>query len=86
MEIQQKIIKPKMENMLNKDVEVIVEDVTEDNKYFICRSYMDAPDVDPRIYLDINENIDKVIVGEYYTVTLKEIDGYDFIAKLKEEN
>ena len=86
MEIQQRIIKPKMESMLNKEVQVIVEDVTEDNKYFICRSYMDAPDVDPRIYLNINENIDKIIVGEYYTVTLKEIDGYDFIAKLKEEN
>lgn len=86
MEIQQRIIKPKMESMLNKEVQVIVEDVTEDNKYFICRSYMDAPDVDPRIYLNINENIDNIIVGEYYTVTLKEIDGYDFIAKLKEEN
>ena len=47
---------------------------------------MDAPDVDPRIYLNINENIDNIIVGEYYTVTLKEIYGYDFIAKLKEEN
>lgn len=86
MEIQQRIIKPKMESMLNKEVQVIVEDVTEDNKYFICRSYMDAPDVDPRIYLNINENIDNIIVGEYYNVTLKEIDGYDFIAKLKEEN
>lgn len=86
MQLQQKIIKEKMESLLGKDFEVIVEDVTEDNKYFICRSYMDAPDVDPRIYLKLEENIDKVIVGEYYRVTLEKIDGYDFIAKLKEEN
>jgi len=86
MKLQQEIVTDKMKKLLNKEYEVIVEDVTEDNKYFICRSYMDAPDVDPRIYLDVKDNIDKVIIGEYYKVVLKEIKGYDFIANLKEEN
>lgn len=86
MKLQQEIIYSKMEKLIGKEYEVIIEDVTEDNKYFVCRSYMDAPDVDPRIYLDVKNNIDKVIVGEYYKVILKEISGYDFIAILKEEN
>ena len=85
MELQQIIITKKMEKLLGKELDVVVEDVTEDNKYFICRSYMDAPDVDPRIYLDVKENISKVIIGDYYKVVLKEIKGYDYIAILKEE-
>lgn len=85
MGLQQSIITKKMENLLNREYEVVVEDVTEDNKYFICRSYMDAPDVDPRIYLDVKENISKVIIGDYYKVILREIKGYDYIAVLKEE-
>ncbi len=86
MKLQQDIITEKMKKLLNREYEVIVEDVTEDNKYFICRSYMDAPDVDPRIYLKIEDNIDNIIIGEYYNVVLKEIHGYDYIAVLKEEN
>jgi len=85
MKLQQNILSNKMKKLLNKEYEVVVEDVTDDNKYFICRSYMDAPDVDPRIYLKIEDNINKIIVGEYYTVVLKEVYGYDFIAVLKEE-
>ena len=86
MKLQQKIVSEKMKKLIGKACEVIVEDVTEDNKYFVCRSYMDAPDVDPRIYLELEPNINKVIVGEYYNVVLDRVEGYDFIAKLKEES
>ena len=85
MSLQQDIVSKKMKKLLGKEFEVIIEDVTEDNKYFICRSYMDAPDVDPRIYLEVKSNIDKVIIGEYYKVILQDINGYDYIASLKEE-
>jgi len=85
MKLQQDIITKKMKKLIGREYEVIIEDVTEDNKFFICRSYMDAPDVDPRIYLEVAKNIDKVIVGEYYKVILKKIEGYDFIAELKED-
>lgn len=86
MKLQQEVVSEKMEKLLGKEYEVIVEDVTEDNEHFICRSYMDAPDVDPRIYLEVSKYIDKIIIGEYYNVILDKINGYDFIAKLKEEN
>ena len=85
MKLQQHIVSDKMKSLIGREYEVIIEDVTEDNKYFICRSYMDAPDVDPRIYLKLEDNIYKVIVGEYYNVVLEEIKGYDFIANLKED-
>ncbi len=85
MILQQSIIAKKMKELIGKEYEVIVEDVTEDNQYFICRSYMDAPDVDPRIFIKLKPNIQNVIVGEYYKVILKDIKGYDFIADLKED-
>ena len=82
---QQKVLLETMEKRLGNTYEVVVEDVTENGEYFICRSYMDAPDVDPRIYLDVKENKNTVIIGEYYNVILERIAGYDYIAKLKEE-
>lgn len=80
---QQEVLKSVMKSRLEKTYEVIVEDITENEEYFICRSYMDAPDVDPRIYIKVKGNENKVIIGEYYNVILKEIAGYDYIAILK---
>ncbi|MDD2627339.1 MAG: 30S ribosomal protein S12 methylthiotransferase RimO [Clostridia bacterium] len=85
MEAQQQVIKEKTNSLIGKELEVIVEDVTEDNENYICRSYMDAPDVDPKIYLNVEENVDKIIIGEYYNVILTKPIGYDFMADLKEE-
>ena len=30
-----------------------LESISEDDKYFVCRSYAEAPDVDGRIYIEI---------------------------------
>lgn len=82
---QQEVLNEIVPNRLGKTYEVIVEDITENEEYFICRSYMDAPDIDPRIYLKVNGNENKVIIGEYYMVTFDKIIGYDYICSLKEE-
>lgn len=69
--------------LLNNVYEVLVENVSEDNKYFICRSYMDAPDVDGRIYLPIDDvTSNKVIVGDFTTVKIVDYSEYDLFAKL----
>ncbi len=68
---------------LNNEYEVIVENVTDDEKYFSCRSYMEAPDVDGRIYIPINEEtINKVIVGDFAHVKIVDYDDYDLYAKI----
>lgn len=63
--------------------EVVVEDVSEDEKYFVCRSQYEAPDVDGKIYLEINEeNANKVIIGDFCKVKISDCNEYDLFAKL----
>ena len=68
---------------IGKELEVIVESVTEDDKYFSCRSYMEAPDVDGRIYVTIDEeSCSKLIVGEFAKVKIVDFDDYDLYAEV----
>ena len=63
--------------------EVLVESITEDEKYFACRSYMDAPDVDGRIYVKIDEeSANKMIVGDFAKVQIIKADDYDLYASV----
>lgn len=82
MALQKKLLKTRMQSRVGQVVEVIVEDVTEDEEYFECRSYMDAPDVDPKMYIKLNEETKDIIIGEYYKVKIESISGYDYICSL----
>lgn len=82
-EIQKEISLQKNKERLNLEYEVVVEDVSEDEKYFVCRSKNEAPDVDGRIYLPINKkNAQKVIVGEFAKVKIVDYNEYDLFAQL----
>lgn len=83
MGLQKEVITEKQKSNIGKVLEVLVEDISDDENYFVCRSYMDAPDVDPKLLLELKPNIDKVIVGEWYTVEITGISEYDYICKLK---
>ena len=68
---------------MNNIYEVLVEGITEDENYFSCRSYMEAPDVDGRIYIKIDEKSSKkVIVGEFIKVRIIDYDDYDLYAQV----
>lgn len=70
---------------LGNEYEVIVEDISEDEKYFVCRSMLEAPDVDGKIYVKINnESVNKVIIGEYSKVKIIDFNEYDLFAKVIE--
>lgn len=82
LEIQKDISKELNSKKVGNVYEVIVENVTEDNKYFSCRSYMDAPDVDGRIYVKLNDlSINKAIIGEYSKVKIIDYNEYDLFAE-----
>lgn len=85
-QIQKSVALESNKKRIGKQYEVIVEDISENEKYFICRSMFEAPDVDGRIYLPINEETTKeVIVGEYTIVKIVEYDEYDLYATLAKE-
>lgn len=82
MEAQQKVVNEFMASNTGKRLEVLVTDVDESEKYFVCRSYMDAPDVDPKMLLKINKtSIANVVVGEWCNVEITGTKGYDYICK-----
>lgn len=82
-EIQKSISLEKNKKRVGKIYEVIVESISADDKYFVCRSYAEAPDVDGRIYIEINEeSTKKVIVGEYVNVKIVDYSDYDLFAQV----
>ena len=84
-DVQKEISLQKNKERLSKEYEVIVEDVSEDEKYFVCRSMLEAPDVDGRIYIKINEDsVNKIIIGEYVNVKIIDYNEYDLFAKILE--
>lgn len=82
MKLQKQLLKTRMQARIGQIVEVIVEDVTYDEQYFECRSYMDAPDVDPKMYIKLNDETKDIIIGEYYKVKIESISGYDYICSI----
>lgn len=80
---QKQVSLEKNSNRLGKEYEVIVESISEDDKYFICRSYAEAPDVDGRIYVKIDENsANKIVVGEYTKIRIINYNDYDLFAEV----
>lgn len=85
MRLQQQVLEKQMAKNIGKTLKVLVQDVSPDEKYFECRSYMDAPDVDPKIYLPITKDTSNIIIGDFYNVRITKVHGYDYICEYVEE-
>ena len=85
METQMQISLDINKSLIGKEYEVLVEGISDDEEFFVCRSYMDAPDVDGRIYIKIDEveNLEELIIGGFYNVEIIEATAYDLFAKIK---
>ena len=82
-DVQKSISLEKNKQRIGKEYEVIVEDISEDENYFVCRSMFEAPDVDGRIYIKIDEeSTNKIIVGEYSNIKIMDCNEYDLFAKI----
>ena len=82
-DVQKEISLEKNKQRLGKEYEVIIEDISEDEQYFVCRSMLEAPDVDGRIYVKIDEDsASKAIVGEYSLVKIIDYNEYDLFAQI----
>ena len=80
---QKQVSLQKNKERLDREYEVIVEDVSEDDEYFIFRSMLEAPDVDGRIYIKIDEDSSKkVIIGDYVNVKIIDYNEYDLFAQV----
>lgn len=83
LKLQQKISLENNKKLVGNKYQVIVEDISQDQKYFVCRSYMDAPDVDGKIYVKIDDiSSKKIIVNTYANVQIIDYNNYDLYAKV----
>lgn len=76
MELAQRISKKRLEEKIGKSYEVLIENSTFDNKYYVGRSYMDIPDTDGLVFIPkARENL----VDTWITCEVKQVKNYDLI-------
>lgn len=80
MSLQQKISKQNLEQRIGNEYEVLIENKTSDNKYFIGRTKMDVPEMDGVVYI---KNIYKEnLINCFIKCKIIDIKDYDLIAKV----
>lgn len=85
MKLQKDISNINEKKYIGKELEVLVEGITEDRKYLVGRSYMDVPDIDGLAYIE-NNGIDKKelenIIGKYVNCKVIDANEYDTFFKI----
>ena len=69
-----------LSTLTGKEYEVLIEDLTFDNKYYIGRTYMDIPDTDGVIFI---KNTKENLVGKFVKCKVTKIKDYDLIGELE---
>jgi tRNA A37 methylthiotransferase MiaB len=80
MTAQNKIAKESLESRVGKTYEVLIEDVTDDELYFVGRSYMDSPDTDGVIFVARTE---EDLIDKFVNVKIVAVDEYDLIGEVQ---
>jgi len=68
------ISEAKLSKKVGSTLDVIVDNIDEDG-VAICRTKADAPEIDGNLFID--ENTDKVKIGDIITVKVDEASEYD---------
>ena len=81
MEIQQKVSNSLLKERIGREYECLIENVTDDGKYFIGRSYMDVPSEDGVIFIKYNS---RYMINDFVNVKVISSLDYDLIGEIKE--
>ena len=64
-------------SLINKTFECIIDTITEDGEYYVCRTYMDVPDIDGLVFV---KNEKEHSVGEFIKAKVEQTLEYDLVA------
>ena len=80
MSEQQKISNDILKNKIGKKCEVLIEEISFDNKFYIGRTMQDVPEIDGLVYIknDGQENI----LNTFMKCEVIDVKNYDLIAKI----
>ena len=81
MSLQQGISKENLEKRVGKEYEVLIENKTFDNKYWIGRTKMDVPEMDGVVYIE-NKSNNKDLINQFLKCQITEVRDYDLIGIL----
>lgn len=80
---QQKVVEYNNNSFVNSVLDVIIDE--EEDNYFVGRSYLSAPEVDPVIFIQKNNNnINKIKIGDIVKIKITQVSGYDLEGELYE--
>ena len=77
MKLQQKIAEENLKQKIGREYEVLIENKTFDNKFWIGRTMMDVPEMDGVIYIENNQ--EKNLINSFIKCKITDIQGYDMI-------
>ena len=80
MKLQKEISKKNEDKYIGEQVEVLVEGITSDEKYYVGRTYRDVPDIDGLAYVKV-KNIDRELIGKYIKAKIVDVKDYDVICE-----
>lgn len=76
METQQKVSSNRNQKMVGKELECMIEDITENGEYYIARSYMDVPNEDGVEFIKNNKEHN---IGDFVKAKVVSSMEYDLI-------
>ncbi|MBQ4057402.1 MAG: 30S ribosomal protein S12 methylthiotransferase RimO [Lachnospiraceae bacterium] len=79
MELQQEVSYDLNSTMVGKKMQVIVEGYMYKEQMYMCRSYMDAPDIDGCVFVFSEEEL---LSGDFIEVVITDFNEYDLIGEI----
>ena len=80
MKLQKELSKQNEQKLLGRELEILIEDMSFDKKFYVGRSYMDVPEIDGVAY--IKNNTDQNLIGQYIKAKVVEVKDYDVICEM----
>ena len=78
MALQQEVSYDLNSAMIGKTLKVIVEGYLYKEQMYMCRSFMDAPDIDGYVFVSSQEEL---LSGDFIYVTITDFNEYDLIGE-----
>ncbi|MBO4816138.1 MAG: 30S ribosomal protein S12 methylthiotransferase RimO [Clostridia bacterium] len=82
MELAKQISKQKLEELIENEYQVLIENLTFDNNYYIGRTYMDIPEEDGVIFI---KNTKEKLIGKFVKCKVTKIKDYDLEGEIINE-
>lgn len=83
MKLQQEISRENLENKIGTTQKARIDGITQNQKYYVGRTYMDVPEIDGVVYI---KNTKQLNLGDWVDCKITEVKDYDLMGEITYEN